>query len=279
MDGFDHCSRSVHLDVCRALPPEEVEQQLAWRSGDGHGRFPPPCSNGLGGPLPLKLKTGASQPPREEPGRLTDVAPKGLVHVVVVRSRTATVGSAYVLVVDEELVEVREPAHPSDAEEARRRSRSDCRNEPCEIFEREGASSSFREAFPRTRDDQAGASEGVVLAEDEVCGEIAGRPRLQESGCLRAELVEQIAQLRSLDGVEERIVHIAERSEPAKSRPPLLAIDNSTRANSGAADTRTGRDEPAPFGTNDRPVGYCSAPTAVPAEKPRAPGLLSIVPG
>jgi hypothetical protein len=37
------------------------------------------------------------------------------------RSRTTTVGSAYVLVVDEELIEVRDPTHPSDAEKASRR--------------------------------------------------------------------------------------------------------------------------------------------------------------
>jgi len=61
-----------------------------------------------------------------------------------------------------------------------------------------------------------------VLAEDEVCGEIAGHPRLQESRCRRTELVEQVAQLCSLDGVEERIVHITERSESAKNGPPPL---------------------------------------------------------
>jgi hypothetical protein len=50
LHDFDRPSGSAHLGVCRALPTEEVEQQLAWRSGDAHGRFPPPCSNGLGDP-------------------------------------------------------------------------------------------------------------------------------------------------------------------------------------------------------------------------------------
>jgi hypothetical protein len=44
MHGFDRCSRSAHLDMCRALPTEEVEQQLAWSSGDAGGRSPSPCS-------------------------------------------------------------------------------------------------------------------------------------------------------------------------------------------------------------------------------------------
>jgi hypothetical protein len=143
-------------------------------------------------------------------GRLADVAPEGLVHCVLVRSRTATVGSAAVLVVDEELVEVREPAHPSHPEEARGRSRSDGRNEPGEVLQRErSSSSSFREAAPATGQGEPGAGERVVLAEDEMCGEIAGRPRIQKSRRLGTERVEQVAQLCSFDGVEEQIVHVA----------------------------------------------------------------------
>src|SRR5260221_5933877 len=195
--------------MCRALPTEEVEQQLAWRSGDTGSRFSPPCSNGLSGPRPLKLETCAAQSSREEPGRAADVAPKGLVHCVLVRSRTTTVGSAYVLVVDEELVEAPEPAHPSDAEEAWRGARSDRRNEPCEVPQRKRSSSSFRQAAPRTGQDKPGASEVVALAQDEVRGEVAGRPRREEGRCLGTELVEQVAELCSLDGVEERIGHIA----------------------------------------------------------------------
>src|SRR5262245_32243541 len=104
--------------MCRTLPAEEVEQQLAWRSGDAGGGFPAPCPDGLSGPRPLELKTCAAQPPREEPASAADVAPQSLVHGRLVRSGTTTVGSADVLVVDEELIEARELAHPSDAEKA-----------------------------------------------------------------------------------------------------------------------------------------------------------------
>ena len=76
-------------------------------------------------------------------------------------------------------------------------------------LERERSSSSFGEAAPRTGQDEPGAGERVVLAEDEVRGEIAGRPRLEESRCVGTELVEQVAELCSLDGVEERTGHIA----------------------------------------------------------------------
>ncbi len=139
---------------------------------------------------------------------MADIAPQGLVHGLLVRPRTATVSSAYVLVVDEELVEARNPAHPSDAEEARRRSRSDRRNEPGEVTERERSSAFFCEAPPGAAQDEPRACEGVVLAQDEVRGEIAGRPRLQEGRCLGAELVEQVGELCSLDSVEECIGHV-----------------------------------------------------------------------
>jgi len=49
----------------------------------------------------------------------------------------------------------------------------------------------------------------VVLAEDEVRGEITGRPRVEEGWCSRTESLEEAAELNSLDGVEERIGHVA----------------------------------------------------------------------
>jgi hypothetical protein len=41
-----------------------------------------------------------------------------------------------------------------------------------------------------------------------VRGEIAGRPRREERRCLGTEFVEQVAELRPLDGVKE-LSHIA----------------------------------------------------------------------
>jgi hypothetical protein len=207
--GFDSRSRPTHLDMCRALSAEEIEQQLAWRSGDAGSRFPPSCPDGLDGPRPLKLKTYAAQSPREEPGRAADVAPKGLVHGLLVRPGTTAVGSAYVRVVDEELIEAREPAHPSDAEEARRRSRPDRCNQPGEVPKRERSSSPFRQAAPRTGQDKPGAREVVALAQDQVRGQIAGCPRREESRRVGTQFVEQVAKLCSLDGVKERTGHIA----------------------------------------------------------------------
>lgn len=104
--------------MCCALSTEEVEHQLAWGSGDVSRGFSAPCPDGLSGPRPAELKTCAAQSPHEEPGRAADVAPQRLVHCRLVCSRAAAIGSPYILVVDEELVEAGELAHPPDAEEA-----------------------------------------------------------------------------------------------------------------------------------------------------------------
>ena len=48
-----------------------------------------------------------------------------------------------------------------------------------------------------------------MLAQDQMRGEIAGRPRLEERRCVGTEFVEQVAELGSLDGVEERVGHVA----------------------------------------------------------------------
>ncbi len=194
--------------MCCALPAEEVEQHFARRSGDAGSGFPSPCPDGVSSPCPPKLESCAVQSPREDPGRASDVAPKGRVQCMLVGSGGAAVGSAYVLVVDEVLVEVGDPAHPSDTEEAWRRSGSDRRAEPGKVPQRKRSSTSFSQAGPPTGQHKPGAGEVVALAEDQVRGEIAGRPRLKERRCPGAELVEQVAELCSLDGVEE-LGHIA----------------------------------------------------------------------
>jgi hypothetical protein len=112
-------------------------------------------------------------------------------------------------VVDEELVEARDLAHPAEAEEAGRRPGPERRDELGEVPARERCLPSFGEAAPRPGQHQSGDGEGVVLAQDEVRGDIAGRPRHQESRCPGTEFVEQVGELSSLGGVEERAGHTA----------------------------------------------------------------------
>jgi hypothetical protein len=99
------------------------------------------------------------------------------------------------------------PAYPSDAEEAGRRSRSDRRDQLGEVPRGERTASAFGEPTPGAGQDESGSGQAVVLADDQVRGEIAGRPGLEEGWRLRTELVEQVAVLRAFDGVEGRIGH------------------------------------------------------------------------
>ena len=205
---FDRRSRPADLDMCNVLPPEEVEQQLAWRSRDAGSGLPSACPYGSSGPFPLKFESCTAQSPSEEPRRLTDVAPEGLVHRMLIRSGTTAVGSTYVLVVDQELVEVRHPAHPSDPEEAWRRPRSDRRNEPRKVPRSERSPSPFSKAAPPAGQNKPRSSQIVVLAQNEVRSEIAGSPPLQESWRLGTELFEQVAEPCPFNSVEEHDGHV-----------------------------------------------------------------------
>ena len=111
--------------------------------------------------------------------------------------------------VDKELVEVGQLPHPIDAEETSWRSRSDRCNEPGEVLARECGSSSFGEAAPRTGEDEPWCREVVVLAQHEVRSQITRRPRVEEGRRISTEFVEQVGELFSLDGVEERVGDVA----------------------------------------------------------------------
>jgi hypothetical protein len=59
LHGFDRRGSSTQLDLCCALPAEEVEQQFAGSSGDAGDGFSSPRSNGVSGACPVKLESGA----------------------------------------------------------------------------------------------------------------------------------------------------------------------------------------------------------------------------
>lgn len=109
---------------------------------------------------------------------------------------------------DEELVEVREPAHPIQSEESRRRSRSDRRDERGVVLQRDGSSSPFGKTTPHTGKDQPGAREKVVLTDHEMRGQIAGRPRPEQRRRLGTEPRQQRAEPCSLIAVEELANHV-----------------------------------------------------------------------
>ena len=112
--------------------------------------------------------------------------------------------------VDEELVQVRERADPSDAEEPGRRARSDPRNEPPELsVVRQPHPASLGEPLERARKEDAGAREEIALTQHEVGGEVARSPALDQRGYVSPELFEEIAKRKALLRVERKTTHPA----------------------------------------------------------------------
>jgi hypothetical protein len=110
-------------------------------------------------------------------------------------------------VVHEELVEVRDAPNPSDAEEPRRRSRPHRRDHGVVVGAGSRLAVSFGEAAPPTGQHEPRRGHQVALADHQVRGELAGRPGRQQGGRVRAELVQQVAQLVALDGIQRTIGH------------------------------------------------------------------------
>src|SRR5262249_61155577 len=75
------------------------------------------------------------------------------------------------------------------------------------------------EALERTRERNAGASDQIALAQDDVCGEVVTGPSLAQSGHGRPQLVEHVAKLQSLLRVERDIAHPGEIYLPGRWPP------------------------------------------------------------
>ena len=108
--------------------------------------------------------------------------------------------------VDEELVQIREGANPSDAEEPRRWARPDPPDEPPELpLLREPHPASLGEPLERPGKDDAGASDEIALTQHDVGGEVLRGPALEQRGHVGAELFEEIAKRKALLRVKRRI--------------------------------------------------------------------------
>jgi len=123
---------------------------------------------------------------------------------------------AYVLVVDEELVEVREATHPSDPEEAWRRPGSDGLDEICEPCLQHCEPSPFGELPQAPGTTSPGAAKKLCSRRPRWGREVASYPRIKERRSLRADLG------RLLGGVG---LAPSECSDPAE-RPPTDGVNS-----------------------------------------------------
>jgi hypothetical protein len=110
--------------------------------------------------------------------------------------------------VDEELVQVREGTHPTDAEEAGGWARSDPRDEPPELPRlRQPHPASLGESLKRFRKDDARRRNEIMLAEHEVGSEVVRGPALKHRRYVSPQLLEKIAKRKALLCLKPKIRH------------------------------------------------------------------------
>ena len=188
-------------------PTEQVEEQFTRCGAQSRGRMAPPHSESLAGSCSLDFQAGAAQASAQEAATSANVAPQGGLQIVREGTWPEPVGSPYVFVMHEELVEVREASNPPDAEECPRWPGSDGRDEIGERRLLQRAPSPFGESAPRSGDDQSGRGEQIALPEDEVGHEVMRRPPVEQGRGLGTELVEKVAQLKTFLSVERERPH------------------------------------------------------------------------
>lgn len=148
------------------------------------------------------------KPPTQIVAAAANVSPQGSIHCGREATGPSAISSANVLVVNKELVEIRQGADPSDAEEPDGRAGPDPRDEPRKVLALgQSGSTPLGESLEATRQNEARAGNEIVFSQHEVGGEIVSSPALEQRRNGRAELVEEITELKSLLCVERNISH------------------------------------------------------------------------
>jgi hypothetical protein len=129
----DSLLRSGHVNVCHALPAEEVQEKFAGRSAQACGRFAPAQAASLVRSCPHDLEPDAAEATAEKATPSAHVSPQCNIHRRRNDAQAHSVRAPNVLVMNEELVQVRKRANPTDPEESGRRPRPDPIDEPAEV--------------------------------------------------------------------------------------------------------------------------------------------------
>jgi hypothetical protein len=139
------------------------------------------------------------KPPTQVVAAAANVAPQRGIHCGRQASGLSFVGSAEVLVMNKELVEVRESSDPPDAEEADGRAGPDPGDEPSEVIAL-GQSHPvlLGELLEGSRENEARSSNQIALSQNEVGGEIMSSPAVEQGWSRRAKLVQEITKLDTL---------------------------------------------------------------------------------
>ena len=125
---------SAHFDLRCGLAPKEIEEEFARRAAESSRRLAWSNRYPLVGSGPLNLEPGRVQPPTQVVAAAANVSPQGSIHCRRKATGPMPIRSANVLVVNKELVQIRQGADPFNAEEPDGRAGPDPRDEPREVL-------------------------------------------------------------------------------------------------------------------------------------------------
>ena len=154
----------THFDLRRGLAPKNVYEEFAGQTAESSRRLPWLNPHPLVGSSPLNL-----EPAREAATQITaaaaNVSPQRGIHRRREATRSLAIGSANILVMNEELVEIRHGTHPSDAEESDRRTGPDPSDKPRKVLARsQSGPTPLGEPRERTGQDETWARDGIAFS-------------------------------------------------------------------------------------------------------------------
>lgn len=195
-NGF---GRSTHLDVRRGLPPKQVQQQLTRRTAEPSRRRTRSNDGPAAGPFNGKPTTLKSPAQKATPA--ANVAPQRRVQVGRQSARPKAIGPANVLLMNEEFIEVRQLPDPPEAEEPCGRAGPDpCHRAP-ELTTRHRDPAPLGEPLEGSGQHETRSRNDIAFSQNQMGGEIASGPAVDQRGRGRAEFVEKIAERRPLPRV------------------------------------------------------------------------------
>ncbi len=198
----------VQRDYRRGLAPKEIQQNFTRRPAEPSHRLTWPNPHALAGARPFQLKPASAQPPAQKPPAAPHVSPQRGIHRHRKTARPLAIRSSNVLVVHEELVEIRHRAHPLEAEESDRRPGPNLLDEPRKVRPpRQSRPAPLGEPREGPGQNEAWPGDRIVFSLHQMRGQIVSGPAVEQGGSRRTEPKQQIAQLAALQRVQPNISH------------------------------------------------------------------------
>src|ERR1700751_4280016 len=140
-----HCRNGIRwsdqLHSRRGLAPKDVEQEFTRGTAESGRRFPCSSRHPLVGSRPLNLQPTSAKPPTQVVAAVANVSPQRGIHFRREASGLAVISSAEVLMMNEELVQIRQGPPPLEREKAAGGAGPDPGGEPRQV-------PAFRQSHP-----------------------------------------------------------------------------------------------------------------------------------